>query len=97
MNLGVPILAILLGAGAILVLIMGAAAQPQEYSDTYGNAMPSATNNTQGVIINQTAPVAAFGSGAVIFLGILVLAIAAIGLYAIFAHRGGSRYSSRYG
>ena len=96
MNLGVPILAVLLGAGAILVLIMGAAAQPQDFSDTYGNALPAATNNTQGVITNTTAPVAAFGSGAVIFLGVLVLAGAAIGLYAIFT-RGGNRYSNRYG
>jgi hypothetical protein len=96
MNLGVPILAVLLGAGAILVLIMGAAAQPQDFSDTYGNAFPAATNNTQGIIVNATAPVAAAGSGAVILLGVLVLAGSAIGLYAIF-NRHGNRYSSRYG
>ena len=96
MNLGVPILAVLLGAGAILVLIMGAAAQPQDFSDTYGNALPEVTNNTQGVLVNGTAPVAAVGSGAVIFLGVLVLAGAAIGLYWA-ATRHSNRYSGRYG
>jgi hypothetical protein len=59
--------------------------------------MSAATNNTQGVIINGTAPAAGLGGGAVIFLAVLVLFVASFGVYKAFSSYGGNRYSSRHG
>jgi len=96
-NIGVLILAILMAAGAVLVIVEAGANQSVPYVDTYGNTMSAATNNTQGVIINGTSPVAGLGGGAVIFLAVLVLFIASLLVYKAVSSYGGNRYSSRHG
>jgi uncharacterized membrane protein len=97
-NIGVLILAILMAAGAVLVIVEAGASQSTPYVDTYGNTMSAATNNTQGVIINGTAPAAGLGGGAVIFLAVLVLFVSSLVVYrAATSHGSGGRYSSRHG
>jgi uncharacterized membrane protein len=96
-NIGVLILSILLAVGAVLVIVEAGASQSTPYVDTYGNTMSAATNNTQDVIINGTAPVAGLGGGAVIFLAVLVLFVSSFGVYKAFSSYGGNRYSSRHG
>jgi hypothetical protein len=95
MNIGVAILAVMLAAGSLLVVLEAGAAHTTPFVDTYGNTTGAATNNTQGIIINGTAPVAAAGGGAVVFLGVIVLFIAAIGIYAVMP-KGNAR-QSRHG
>jgi hypothetical protein len=96
MNIGVVILAFILAAGSILGILEAGAAHTTPFVDTYGNTTTEATNHTQSTIIAGTAPVVAFGTGAVIFLAVLVLFVAAMILY--FATRtGGGRYSGRHG
>jgi len=98
MNIGALILAVLLAAGAVLVIVEAGASQSTPYVDTYGDTPSLATNNTQGVIINGTAPVAGLGGGAVIFLAVLVLFVASFVVYrAATSHGSSGRYSSRHG
>ena len=96
MNTGVVILALLLAAGAVLVIVEAAASQPVDYTDTYGTTYSAATSHTQGIIQNQTAPLTQFGGGAVILLAFFVIIIAAAGAWAATRH-GSGQYSSRHG
>lgn len=97
MNIGVLILAVLLAGGAVLVFFETAAAQPQQYSDTYGNTFTQATNNTQGIITNGTAPAAKLGTGTILLLAACVVFIAAGGAVIAIRSMGGNKYSSRHG
>jgi len=92
MNYGVLILTVLLAAGAVLVIVEAAASQPVQYTDSYGTTYSPATNNTQGIIQNQTAPLTQFGSGAVLLLAAIVVFVALAGAWA--ATRNNSTWSS---
>ena len=97
MNIGVLILAVMLAGGAVLVFFETAAAQPQQYSDTYGNTFTPATNNTQNVIINGTAPAAQFGTGALLLLAVCVVFVGAGGAVVAIRSASGNKYQSRHG
>ena len=96
MNLGVLLLAILVAAGAVLVIVEAAASQPAQYTDSFGHTYTPATNNTHNIITNGTAPMARFGGGAVVVLAIMFLFLAALGTWAA-TRSTGNRYSSRHG
>ena len=97
MNIGVLILAVMLACGAVLIFFEAGAAQPTQYSDTYGNTFTPATNNTQGIIQNGTAPVAKFGTGAAVILAVFVVIVSAGGAVVAIRSAGGNKYSTRHG
>ena len=88
---GAIILGMLLAAGAVFGLIAVAANQP-EVVDSMGNVSSIEINQSQGAIINGTAPVAALGGGVVLFLAALVVAGAAI---LVWRASGGPSHSRR--
>jgi uncharacterized BrkB/YihY/UPF0761 family membrane protein len=78
MNIGMVLVAFLLVAGAIFGIFAIAASSQEPIVDTFGAEQTNVTNQTQGMITNTTSPLMAAAGGLAVFIGVLIVFIAAI-------------------
>ena len=78
MNVGIIMLALMLVAGSILGIIMIAGQNQDPFVDTFGDVQSNETNATQSTVTNVTSPLMGAAGGLSLFLGAMVIFIAAI-------------------
>jgi hypothetical protein len=81
MNIGGLALLFLVLVGAIFgTILIASKTNTTPYQDSYGNYSGDSTNETLGVIQNGTAVGTQVGSGAVLFVGVIILLVILVAL-----------------
>jgi hypothetical protein len=94
MNTGIAILGLILAGGLLLGLFTAAAGNANTYVDTFGNTLSPAENQSQQAVQGATEPIFSLGTGAVVFISVLVLFAAGYGIYRVAT---GGRYQGSRG
>jgi len=92
MNFGLVLVALMMAGAAIVGIFAIANAANTPYTDTFGNVSTTATNTSQGIVTNATAPLTGGASGVIIIIAVMFLFVCAVFVIkAAFGNNNGRR------